>query len=71
MVSDLKTFSSEGCKIAASKKKGEFCLNEQDVLASVFITPFNGLFVKCNNSLVIWNYWGKVVERSGLRLENF
>ena len=46
VVSDLKTLSNKGCKIAAEEnfEFGEFCLNEPDFLVSVFLSPFNGLF---------------------------
>ena len=38
------------------------CLN-------VFLPPLPK--VQCPNFLDIWNYWAKVIKRSGLRFENF
>jgi hypothetical protein len=36
---------------------------------NVFLPPLPE--VKCPKILEIWNPWGKVMERSGLRLEHF
>ena len=36
---------------------------------TAFLPPL--LKVQCPNFLDIWNPWGKVMERSGLRFENF
>ena len=47
MVSDLKTFTNKGCKIAVQKKVSflaNFALPSRIFLVSVFFTPFNGLF---------------------------
>ena len=52
MVSDFKTFTNNGCKIAAQKSLfwGEFCLTEQDFLISVFLTTFNGFLAPISRS---------------------
>ena len=78
VVSDLKTFTNKGFKIAAQKNLfwGSFCLYDQDFLVLVFLTPFNDLLpplpkVQCANFLYFWNPWGKVMDRSGHRFENF
>ena len=65
MVSDLKTSTNKGCKIAAQKRAGSF-------LVSVFLTPFNGLCAPTSQSPMsklfdFRNPWGKVMKRSGLR----
>ena len=77
MVSGLKTFTNKGCKITEKirkEKMDEYCLTEQDLLVLVFLTPFSGLLppfpkVQCANFLDFQNPWGKVMERSSLRLE--
>ena len=81
MISDLKTITNKGCKIPARKKeeekKGQFCHTEHHFLVSVFLTLFNGLFAPTSLSpmfklfLDFRNPWEEVMERSGLRLENF
>ena len=41
MVSDLKTFTNKGCKIAAQKKElflAKFCLTQQDFLVLVLLS---------------------------------
>ena len=53
MVSDLKTFTKKGCKIAAQKKVcfwANFALLSRIFLVSVFLTPFNGLFAPTSRS---------------------
>ena len=46
------------------------------VCPSHFLTPFNSILpplpkVQCPNFLDFRNTWGKVMERNGLRFENF
>ena len=69
MVSDLKKIAQKECKIAAAKKVvyGFFfiCLPRLKVI----LPPLPE--VKCPNFLDFWNPWGKVMESSGLRFENF
>ena len=57
MVSGFKNFTNKEYKIAAKKKFfwGKFCLTEQDFLVLVMFR----------------NPWEKVMERNGLRFENF
>ena len=55
---------------------GEFCLTEQDILVSMFLTPFAGLFVPTFRSLMsklldFWNPWGTKMVRNGLRFNTF
>ena len=68
MVSDLKTFAPKGCEIAALQKvfTGFFVCS---LGLNVFLPPLSK--VQCPNFLDFWNPWGKLMERSGLRLENF
>ena len=67
-----------GVKSTRKKKLvfGPILSSEQVFLVLVFLTPFNGILpplpeVKCANFLDFWNPWGKVMERNGLRFENF
>ena len=75
MVSDLKTFTNKGCKIARQfffLFQAEFCFIEQDFFylcfslrLTVFLPPLPK--VQCPKFLDFWNHWGKLMERSGLK----
>ena len=77
MVSDLKTFTNTGCKIAAQKKVSfweNVALLTRIFLVSVFLTQFNGLFAPTSQSPNFLDFrkaLGKVMEKSGLRFDNF
>ena len=79
MFLDLKTFTNKGCKIATQK---EVCFGTNFALLSrifwyqcfslrltIFLPPLPK--VQCPNFLDFQNPWGKVMERSGLRIDNF
>ena len=71
----FKSFTNKGCKIAAQKNC--FWANFSIFLwyrcfslrLTVFLPPLPE--VQCPNFLDFRNPWGKVMERSGLRFENF
>ena len=76
VVSDSKTFTNKGCKIAVQKNYfwGTFTLLSRifwywcfSLLLTLFLPPLPE--VQCANFLEFWNPWGKVIERSGLRLK--
>ena len=77
MVSDLKTFTDTGCKIAAFFGGGGiFALLSGIFVVLVFLTTYNCLFAPtsqspmCNLFRLSESLGGKM-ERSGLRFENF
>ena len=78
VVSDLKILLIKGVKLPHKKNVfwANFALMSRIFLVSLFLTPFKGLFfplpeVQCQNFLDFQNPWGKVMERRGLRFENF
>ena len=71
IVSDLKTITNKGFKIALQKSLilGKFCLTEQFFFGiGLFAPTFK---VQCPNFLDFRNPWGKVEEANDLRFENF
>ena len=70
----------KGVKLPRNKSLflGEFCLTEQDLFGigvnHSFLTVFCPHLPKSNVQFFLkyfWNLWGKVMETSGLRFENF
>ena len=64
MVSDLKTFTNKGCKIAQPKKcfLANFALLSRICMVSVFLIPFNSLFAPTS--------WSQMSKHFGF-LESF
>ena len=69
VVSDLKIFAHKGCKIAVAKKVFYRFFNICSFCLNIFLPPLPE--VQCPNFLDFRNLWGKVLEKSGLRFENF
>jgi len=69
MVSDWKIFAHKGCKIAVVEKVFYGFLKICLVRLNIFLPPLPE--VQCPNFLDFQNPWGKVMERSGLRFEDF
>ena len=63
VVSDLKTYAHKGFKIAEAKQ------SLLQIFSIVFLPPLPD--VQCPNFLDFWNPLGKIMERSGLRFDNF
>ena len=69
MVSDLKTFAHQGCKIAAAKKVFYRFFFICSLRLNVFLPLLTE--VQCPNFLALQNPWGKVMERIGLGSKTF